>query len=227
MRQIRIPLSSRILAQSSMYRVHGSQLSASFPAAASSSGVFLDRRRPVPGQILLHKECSWNPLAELGLWAQIHWAHLNWSIVNLCWKALLSIGICQEYKSLRSSFQLKWLFTHFVSLLSLSWPAKTDDCSTHSIRDLLHLGTNHAWKGHWTLDCNWTWSCRLPAAWCPVSPGSATHLGQLLQKNKPNELIETSPSLMVEFCTICGWDSLTLGCMANGKKSHKLFKCSN
>lgn len=169
MSQTRIPLSSWILAQSSMYRVHGSQLSAFFLAAASSSGVFLDGQHPVPGQILLRKECSWNPLAELGLWAQIHWAHVNWSIVNLCWKAPLSIGICQEHKSPRSSFQLKLLLlTHLIYLSALSWPAKTDDCSTCHIKDLLHLGINHVWKGHWTLDYNWTWSCRLPVAWCPV-----------------------------------------------------------
>lgn len=36
-----------------MYRIHGSQLSAYILAAASSSGVFLDGWRPVPGQTLL------------------------------------------------------------------------------------------------------------------------------------------------------------------------------
>lgn len=170
---MRIPLSSWILAQSSMYRVHGIQLSASFLAAASSSGVFLDGQHPVPGQTVLHKECSWNPLAELGLWAQIHWAHINWSIVNLCWKAPLSIGICQEHKSLRSSFQLKRPpLTHSIHLSAVSWPAKTDDCSAQHIKDLLHLGTNHPGRGIelWTAIGPAPADCLLhDALWSPVS----------------------------------------------------------
>lgn len=170
---MRIPLSSWILAQSSMYRVHGIQFSASFLAAASSSGVFLDGQHPVPGQTVLHKECSWNPLAELGLWAQIHWAHINWSIVNLCWKAPLSIGICQEHKSLRSSFQLKRPpLTHSIHLSAVSWPAKTDDCSAQHIKDLLHLGTNHPGRGIelWTAIGPAPADCLLhDALWSPVS----------------------------------------------------------
>lgn len=224
MSQIRIPLSSWILAQSSMYRVHGSQLSASFLAAASSSGIFLDRQHPVPGQILLCKECSWNPLAELGLWAQIHWAHINWSIVNLCWKAPLSVGICQEHKSLRSSFQLKWLLlTHFIHPSALSWPPKTDDCTTHCTKDFLHLGTNHAWKEDWTLDCNWTWSCRLPCCMVPCGVLCQPLVWYYYRKMSQMGLLRPYPSLIAELCIICSWDSLTLGCMANREKPTNSF----
>lgn len=133
----------------------------------------------------------------------------------------LNIGICQEHKSLRSSFQLKWLFlTHFIYLSALSWPAKTDDCSTHHIKDLLHLGINHAWEGRGVgfctaigggpADClldDALWILRLPFVWyCYYSKISQMTLSKFY------------PSYIVGFCIICSWDSLTLGCMANEKK---------
>lgn len=127
----------------------------------------------------------------------------------------------EEHRSLRTSFQLKWLLlTHFIYLLDLSWPTETDDCSTQHINDLLHLGINHTWEGRGVELCTTIGAgpvdCLLDDAlrvlcqpfvyYCYYSKISQMSLSKLY------------PSYIVGFCIVCSWDSLTLGCMANAKK---------